>query len=149
MQFLLFWQHLLNLSEHIAQLHLHVNVIYNINMFKNSGVCPSFSTKLKSVYAFVLSVCSSICLCTLYFSQMSWNLNMLFISNMAWIVLKMVYMVLTVQLQRHIKVFRYITSYGEGEYLKHILMCFYCNKCNKIDICHSDTQKPYKKLYKY
>ena len=33
---------------------------------------------------------------------------------------------------------------------KHILACLYCNKCYKINSCHSDTHKhvSYKKWYK-
>ena len=51
------------------------------------------------------------------FFQMSWNWYMLFICDIAWIVLKMVYIQLMVCLQRHTKVFRYITVYG-GKILK-------------------------------
>ena len=81
--------------------------------------------------------------------QKSWNLNMLFISDIAWTVLKMVCMRQTVYLQRHTKIFRYIKAY-EGKYLKHKLICLCWNKCNIIDICHSDTQKhvSYEKWYK-
>ena len=49
--------------------------------------------------------------------QMSWNWYMLFISDIAWTVLEMVYIRLMVCLQRHTKVFRYITVYG-GKILK-------------------------------
>ena len=48
--------------------------------------------------------------------QMSWNWYMLFISDIAWTVLKMVYVRLMVCLQRHTKVFRYITVYGEKRF---------------------------------
>ena len=35
-----------------------------------------------------------------------------------------------------------------GKHLKRILICFYCNKYNKTNICHSDTRKnvSYKKI---
>ena len=43
-------------------------------------------------------------------------------------------------LQAHTKVFPYITSYV-GKFLKRILH-LYCTKCNEINICHLDVQKP-------
>ena len=49
--------------------------------------------------------------------QMSWNWYMLFISDIARNVLKKVYIRQMVCLQRHTKVFRYITVYG-GKILK-------------------------------
>ena len=42
-------------------------------------------------------------------------------------------------LQRHIKVFRYITAYG-GKCLKSILTYLDCTKYNEIDMCHFDVQ---------
>ena len=38
-----------------------------------------------------------------------------------------------------------------GKFLKRILTCLHCNKCNKIDRWHLDTQKrvSFKKCYKY
>ena len=47
--------------------------------------------------------------------QMSWNLCMLFISNIEWPVLKIVYMGLKIRLKRHTKLFRYSTAnWGEN-----------------------------------
>ena len=73
--------------------------------------------------------------------QMSWNWYMLFISDIAWTVLKMVYIRLMVCLQRHTKVFRYITAYGGGKSLKRILTHLNCTKYNEINIRYSDVQK--------
>ena len=55
-----------------------------------------------------LSVCHALILVNIY--QMAWNLNMLLMSNIAWTVLKIVYMGLMVHLQRHTKVFWYIMA---------------------------------------
>ena len=43
-------------------------------------------------------------------------------------------------LQSHTKDFRYITAY-EGKAFKAYFKSLYCNKYNKINVCHSDTQK--------
>ena len=52
-------------------------------------------------------------------------------------------------LQRHTKVFRYITAYEE-KCLKRILTYLYCSKYNEIDIGHLHIQKhaSYKKCHK-
>ena len=52
----------------------------------------------------------------------------------------MVCIELMIRLQRHTKVFRCIMAYGV-KFLKHILMYLYCIKYNKVNICHSGTQK--------
>ena len=44
--------------------------------------------------------------------QTSWNLCMIFISNRAWALLKIVYKGLVVGLQRRTEVFQWITAYG-------------------------------------
>ena len=69
-------------------------------------------------------------------------------SDIAWTVLKMVCMGFTVRLQRHTKVFWYVTVYG-GKML-HILEYLYSTKYNKINIYHSDIPKhvSYNKCYK-
>ena len=54
--------------------------------------------------------------------QMSWNWYMLFISGIAWSVLKIVYIRRMVCLQRHTKVFRYITVYGEKRFKAYFNM---------------------------
>ena len=61
------------------------------------------------------SVCLSACLSVRALTlvnilQMSWNWYRLFIYDIAWTVLKMVYIRLMVCLQRHTKVFRYIKA---------------------------------------
>ena len=73
-----------------------------------------FITLSNKVEKFMHSVCPSVRTLTLVnILQVFWNWYMLFISDIAWTVLKMVYIRLMVCLQRHTKVFRYITVYGE------------------------------------
>ena len=52
-------------------------------------------------------------------------------------------------LQKHTKVFGYITAYG-GKCLKSVLTCLDCTKYNEIDIGHLHIQKHVsnKRLYK-
>ena len=62
----------------------------------------------------------------------------------------MLYMGLTVRQQRHTKVFEYIMDNGgRGGDLKEkrILTCLYCNKCNKINMEHSDTENKFLFLF--
>ena len=73
--------------------------------------------------------------------QMSFNLYMLFISDIAWTVQKMVDMRVMIRLQRHAKVFQYIMAYDGEKCLKLILTHLDCTKCNEINIGHSDLQK--------
>ena len=82
--------------------------------------------------------------------QMSWNLSTLFLSVTTWAILKMVYMGLTVHLQRHTNVFWYITAY-EGKTFKAYSNTIIDYKCNKTKVYHSDSQKyaSYKKRCKY
>ena len=77
----------------------------------------------------------------------TWNLCMLFISDIAWSVMKMVFKGLIVRLQRHLKD---ITAYGGEGFLKRILTYLSWTKCNEINMCHSDVQKhvSHKKWYK-
>ena len=80
-----------------------------------------FNTFQQSWKVFMHSVCLSVCLSVhaltlVNILQMSWNWYMLFMSDIAWTVLKMVYIRLMVCLQRHTKVFRYITVYGEENF---------------------------------
>ena len=59
---------------------------------------------------------------------------MLFISDVDWIVLKMICMSLNVRLQTHTKVFRYISAYrgGEGQnFAKFIVTYLCCTKYNE------------------
>ena len=65
---------------------------------------------------------------------MSWNWCMLFISDIAWTVLKMVNIQLMISLQTHTK------EYGE-KCLKYILTYLDCIKYNEIKIDHSHIQK--------
>ena len=113
-----------------------------------------FNTFQQSWRVFMHSVCLSVCLSVRALTlknilQMSWIWYMLFISDIAWTVLKMVNIRLMVCLQRHTKVFRYITVYLKKN-SKRILTCLYCNKWNKINIWHSGTQKHFvnKKWFK-
>ena len=53
----------------------------------------------------------------------------------------MIYMELRAPLQRHIKLFRYITPYMGRKILKLILTNFYCSKYHEINIHHSDMYK--------
>ena len=62
---------------------------------------------------------------------------MLFIFDRALTVLKMVNVGLIVGLQRHTKIFRYITVNG-GKYFKRILTYLYCTKYNEIKLRHSN-----------
>ena len=64
----------------------------------------------------------------------------LFISEIALTVFQMVNIRSMNRLQKHTKVRRCITAYGEGKCLKHILTYLYSTKCNKIIICPSDIQ---------
>ena len=103
----------------------------------------TFSNKVEKCFCmrFVnLSVCSPvISLILINILQMPWNLCMLFIFNMEWTALKMIYKGLKVRLQRYTKIFRYIAAYGGGrESLKGNL---HCSKCDEIQPCHSDIQK--------
>ena len=70
---------------------------------------------------------------------MSLSLHMLFVSDIAWTVLKIVYIGLIVCLQRHTKVLRYITAFLKN--LKRILTHLYCIECNETNIRHSNVQK--------
>ena len=72
---------------------------------------------------------------------MSWNLNMLLRSDIAWTVLKTVCIRLTIRLQRH------ILRPMERKDLKSILTCLYCNKYNEINMWHSDTQNRFLFLF--
>ena len=69
-------------------------------------------------------VCPSVCLSVraltlINILQMSWNWYMLFISDIAWTALKMVYIRLTVCLKRHTNFFRYIKAYGGKIFQEH------------------------------
>ena len=74
---------------------------------------------------------------------------MLFLSDIAWTVQKMVCIGLNVRLQRHKSFLIHYGLWG-GEFLKCILthLCF--TKYNEINVCHSYIQKhaSYKKWYK-
>ena len=96
--------------------------VYFESLFENYSwtIFYFFNTFQKSWYK---CLCIRfLCLCVhaltlLNILQMSWNWYMLFISDTAWTVLKMVCIRLMVCLKRHTKVFRYITVYG-GKILK-------------------------------
>ena len=64
---------------------------------------------------------------------------MLFISNVAWTILKMVCIRIIVHVERQI---RHPIHFGLWEkFLKRILTYLYCTNQNKINIYHSDVQK--------
>ena len=99
-----------------------------------------FPTKLRSVYVFGFSVCSSVRSLTLVnILHMTWNWYMLFVSDAEGTALKMVCIRLMVSFQRHTKVFRYITNWEKC--LKLILTYLDCTKYNEINISHSHKQK--------
>ena len=109
---------------------------------------------MKSVYAFGLSVCPSVrlsfqALTLVNILQLSWNLYMLFRSNTACTILKMVYIQLMVWLQRHTKFFDTLQPIG-GKCLKHIFAYLDRTKYNEINLSHSHIQRhvSYKKWYK-
>ena len=92
---------------------------------------------LKNIYVFNLSVYLSSCL---YMSlvnilQMPWNLYMLFISDIAWTALKMIYIRLMVCLQRHAKFSKTLRPMWR-KCLKRILRYLGCTKDNEINISH-------------
>lgn len=77
----------------------------------------TFQRKLKSVYAFGLSVCLSVrlsvcALALVNILRMTWNLYMLRLFSIQCFLLKMVYIGQTVHVQGHTKVFSYIIIYG-------------------------------------
>ena len=70
--------------------------------------------------------------------QMFLIFYMFFISDIEWTVLKMICMALSVRLERHTKVFRYISAYGGGgdlNFVKFIVTYLYCTKYNEIKYC--------------
>ena len=74
---------------------------------------------------------------------------MLLISDIAWTIMKIVYVGFTFVYKDTLKFSDTFRNMGR-KYLKRILTYLYCNKWNKINIYHSDTQKhvSYKKWYK-
>ena len=124
----------------ISTVSLHNMKFFNYNISFAVYMGALFNTFQQSGKVFIHSVCLSVRVLTLVnILQMSWNWCMLFISDIPWTVLKMIYIRLMVCLQRHTKVFRYITAYG-GKCLKSILTYLDCTKYNEIDICHFDVQ---------
>ena len=73
---------------------------------------------------------------------------MLFISDLAWIFLKIIHVGLMVCLQRH-AIFSDLLWPMGGKFLKHMLTYLCCSNYNEINMCHSDIEKyvSYKKQY--
>ena len=109
----------------MSQLQLHafkymVNYLFlMLTTGAKKNLFLTFSNKVEKCLCirFVsLSICLSVrlsdhALIHVNILQISWNWYMLFISNITWTVLKMICIRLMVCLQRHTKVFRYITAY--------------------------------------
>ena len=100
-------------------------------------------------YLWFRLVCLPVCTLSNSRKYSSNALILILTSDIAWIVLKMVRIRLIVRLQRHTKVLWYIKAYGR-KCLKCILKDIHCNKCNIINIRHSNMQKYvfYEKWYK-
>ena len=87
----------------------------NLQLFSKSILFLTLFNKVEKCNAFGLSVCPSVhALTVVNILQMSWNLSMLFISDTAWSMLKMIDIRLIVHLQKHTKLFRYISAYWGG-----------------------------------
>ena len=103
-------------------------------------VCAIFNTFPHSLKVFMHSVCLSVrSLILVKIPQMSWHWYILIISDITWTVIKMVCIRQMVCLQRHTKVFRYISDYGR-KCLKRILTYLNCTKYSEIRISHSHIQ---------
>ena len=90
---------------------------------------------MKKIYAFGLFVCLAICKRSNFVNilQMSLNLYMLFIYHVKLTVLKIIWMELSVRLEKYTKFFRYISAYqGRGEVFKVFATYLYCTKYNEI-----------------
>ena len=92
---------------------------------------------MKSVYAFGLSMHASTLVNIL---QISWNWCIIFISVIAWTIIKMVSIRLLIRLQKYTKVFDTLRTMG-GKCLKSILIYLYCTKYNEIIVCDYAIQK--------
>ena len=84
---------------------------FKINSKLNFVVLNTFQKSCKVfIHSFVCLSAHALILANIF--QMSWNLNILFIPDIAWILLKMVHIGLMVGLQKRTDVIPYIKAYG-------------------------------------
>ena len=127
-------------DRQINRIHKHFS--FFSESFKKVLVIYTFQQSWKVLIHLVyLSICPSIhALNLVNIFPMSWNLCMLFIFNIAWIVLKMAYVIL------HF-VYRLTQKFSNtlwpmvGKFLQRILTNLYSSKFNEINIHHSDVTK--------
>ena len=132
--------HVQNHKRFLIQYELDFETTGNIF----SVVFHSFNTFKQCWKIFIHLVCLSVppsvlSLTLINVLQTSWNLYVLFIFGIEWIVLKMICIWLRFRQQRHINVFRCIWANGE-KFLKCFLAYLYYTKYNEINIFHSDVQ---------
>ena len=123
-----------------------------LNSYTIIALFLTLSNKVKKCLCIYLYICLSVRTLTLLnILQMSSNLYVLFISDIAWTVLKNGMHKSYDSSTKTYKSFPIHCDLCGRKLLKCILTFLYCNKCSKINLCHLDIHKhvSYKKWYKY
>ena len=112
---------------------------YIIKVTEHFHTFLHFPTKVKSVYAYGLSVCPSASALTIVnILQIFLNWYMFIIFYIAWTVLKMEHVRQKFYLLRRTKFSETLKAMGR-KFLKCIST--YCTTCNEVNICHLDIRK--------